>query len=252
MHYSKFLTCLSFLFLISCATDDPEEVVDMDRPYSPWIFRSVLDVQPRMLTMALHDNLWVAYHTETGALYKAWKGFVEFDGAVYTTAHGPQPLSVGDAYLVNQFKTPWYVVQDGKELAAKVQFKGHRYHKGHGELMYELTWGDQQKAKITERPEYQNNEGGLTILERLFSTSDVPAGVQIGLQTNVSSVSLKNQIQTDGTFNITEEKERKKGTLTALDINGKLLLNSNGTTRFATQFVKQLSLIHISEPTRPY
>ncbi|MEM9819616.1 MAG: family 16 glycoside hydrolase [Bacteroidota bacterium] len=238
MKYFKLLTLFAIVLFFSC-TNDTEESVDIDRPYSPWIFRSVLDVQPRMLTMALHDELWVAYHTETGALYKAWKGFVEFDGAVYTTAHGPQPLSVGDAYLVNQFKTPWYVIQDGKEIPAKVQFKGHRYHRGHGELNYELSWGDQQKAKVTERPEYQNSEGGLTIFERLFTTAEVPEGVQIGLRTNVSSIALKNQIQTDGNFELTQEKERKKGKVSALDISGQLLLNSNGTTRFDVQFVKQ-------------
>ena len=36
-----------------------------------------------------------------------------------------------------------------------------------------------------------------------------------------------------------QEKERAKGNVKTLDIKGKLLLKSNGTTRFATQFVKE-------------
>ena len=53
-----------------------------ERAHDPWVFRSVLDSIPRILTVALNDNLWVAYSAQTGALYKAWKGGVNFDGAV--------------------------------------------------------------------------------------------------------------------------------------------------------------------------
>ena len=42
-----------------------------DRPNDPWVFRSVLDKQPRMITFALNDNLWVSYSTDSCSLYKA-------------------------------------------------------------------------------------------------------------------------------------------------------------------------------------
>ena len=48
-----------------------------------------------MITIALHKDLWVAYDATDGSLYQAWQGGVEFDGAVYTTRHGPQPTSEG-------------------------------------------------------------------------------------------------------------------------------------------------------------
>ena len=32
-----------------------------DRPRDVWVFRSVLDQRARMVTLALHDDLWVAY-----------------------------------------------------------------------------------------------------------------------------------------------------------------------------------------------
>ncbi|MBV6646936.1 MAG: hypothetical protein KI790_15875, partial [Cyclobacteriaceae bacterium] len=76
--------------LLVTACDNTQE---KSRPLDVWVFRSVLDKQPRVVTAALHENLWVAYDTEQGLLHKAWKGGVNFDGAVYTTVHGPQPTS---------------------------------------------------------------------------------------------------------------------------------------------------------------
>ena len=49
-----------------------------ERPYQPFVFRSVLDEQPRIITLALHDDVWAAYHTDSCSLYKVWKGHVQF------------------------------------------------------------------------------------------------------------------------------------------------------------------------------
>ena len=109
------------LFLFSCQPD-PEPDFDADRPYSPWVFRSVLDLQPRMLTAALSDEVWAAYHADNGALYKVWKGNVELTGAVYDTQHGPQPVSMGNGYFVNEYKEPWVVKTGGKEVKPSVKY----------------------------------------------------------------------------------------------------------------------------------
>ena len=89
-HIFSFLT---ILFFISCNTPSEES-----HPREVWVFRSVLDEMPRMVTAALDEKLWVAYDTQTGLLYRAWSGDVLFDGAVYTTVHGPQPQSLGATY----------------------------------------------------------------------------------------------------------------------------------------------------------
>ena len=79
----------------------------IQRPRDIWVFRSVLDKRARMVTMALSDDLWVAYDATNCGLYKAWKGGVKFDGAVYTTSHGPQPTSEGAAYVVGEMDIPF-------------------------------------------------------------------------------------------------------------------------------------------------
>ena len=73
-HIFSFLT---ILFFISCNTPSEES-----HPREVWVFRSVLDEMPRMVTAALDEKLWVAYDTQTGLLYRAWSGDVLFDGAV--------------------------------------------------------------------------------------------------------------------------------------------------------------------------
>src|SRR5678809_1119717 len=102
-------TLLLFVVLfqiIACNKKNNKEA-GPDRPIQPWAFRSVLDSQARILTIALHDDLWVAYHTDSCSLYKAWRGYVHFQGAVYDNNHGPQPISIGDAWIKNTFLHPW-------------------------------------------------------------------------------------------------------------------------------------------------
>ena len=48
-----------------------------DRPNDPFVFRSVMDKRPRMVTIALHDNLWASYSADSCSLYKTWKGGVD-------------------------------------------------------------------------------------------------------------------------------------------------------------------------------
>ncbi len=220
---------------------------DTDRPHDPWVFRSVLDTQARMITLALHDQLWAAYRTNDCALYKVWKGHVNFDGAVYTTVHGPQPISIGDAYFVNTFQSPWQIIEKEQSTEAETCYKGHRFEDGHVILMYELLY---KGAVITieEQAEYLEPESGLPGFERIFTTKNVPADAQIALQTNLSSIALKERVETTGKFIEEVSKPRTKGSITAFDISGRLMLNSNAETRFMVTFGKKPM---IENPNKP-
>jgi cytochrome c len=134
--HNLLIITLLLIFVSSCNKKD--DAGKSDRPLDHWVFRSVLDWNPRMITMALSDDLWASYHAETGALYKAWKGTVYFDGAVYTTAHGPQPISIGNSYVENKFNSPWVVMSGKDTLPTKFEYKGHRFVNGKAELMYNL------------------------------------------------------------------------------------------------------------------
>ena len=239
----SFIIAVISLVAISCGKKK-SSLLDQ-RPNDPWVFRSVLDSIPRVVTFALHEDMWVAYSTQDASLYKAWKGRVNFDGPVYTTNHGPQPTSVGDAWISNNHKQPWRILQDGKESAPKdVQYKGHRFTGEHAHLMYELTLADGKIVKITEQPEFIETDKGVG-LERLFTTVDVPTGVEIGLKMNISSIAFEENIKTKGgIFKPANSQERENKGLKAVDVDGFLTLAANGETKLTTSFVKYPMIDH--------
>ena len=234
----KYTTLIVGLLLLwHCATTTTQKQID--RPLSPWAFRSVLDQQPRMLTLALNDNVWAAYNTQHSALYKVWKGNVNLDGAVYTTAHGPQPSTLGDTYFENTHAQPWLIQKEGQTQSATIQYKGHHFEHGQVILQYTASLSDGTTMQISERPEFTQTKDGLYGFERLFTTTNVPSGVSVQLKTNVSSIVSKDKLVTDGDLKITATTDRKAKGLIGKDLDGILTLNNNGTTRLAATFVAE-------------
>ncbi|MDX1943471.1 MAG: family 16 glycoside hydrolase [Saprospiraceae bacterium] len=225
------------LFSIGCKRATQ---ADYTRAHDPWVFRSVLDSIPRMLTVALNDNLWAAYSAQTGALYKVWKGGVNLDGAVYTTAHGPQPSTLGDAYFENDFFEPWMVIQNNKAEQPNIQFRGHRFQHGQVTINYELQLSDGVTIKVHETPEYVTNKQGLQGFERTFTLENVPSGAQVLLKANLNSIALESNILTEGgAFQISKTEAYEKNGLMAMAVEGLLTLNPKGKTVFTTYFVKE-------------
>ncbi len=228
---------LAMSILASCKK--ASNPLDDARANDPFVFRSVLDSIPRIVTLALHDNLWVAYHADDCSMYKAWRDGVDLTGAVYDTQHGPQPMSKGRAWMQNATRQPWWIEQDGKRSApAKVQYRGHRIVEHHGMLVYELTLADGKVIEVTEQPEFMENEQGLLGLERTFSTKNVPSGIAIGLAINVSSIATEQSLETDGGWKVDKSEPVNQGNISALSLSGNLKLKNNGTTRFATWLTK--------------
>ena len=211
-----------------------------NRPNDPWVFRSVLDKQPRMITFALNDNLWVSYSTDSCSLYKAWGGSTDFTGAVYNMRHGPQPMSIGASWFENKHRQPWQVTFGGKTEQPRTDYKGHRYTKnGQAEIMYDLVLASGQRIRINERPEYveKDQQRGF---ERTFSVENAPAGAVIALKTNVASISVPANIETNGEWQLTEQKtQENEDDLAAISVEGTLTLKPNAATRFAAMFVNK-------------
>ena len=214
------------------------ETITKSRPIEHWVFRSVLDWNPRMITLALSDKLWVSYHAETGALYKAWKGSVYFDGAVYTTAHGPQPISIGNSYVENKYKNPWFILSGIDTLSATFHYKGHRFVAGKAQLMYAFTSDKFAKPiHVYEEVETSSSSGGSPVFERTFITENVPDGIKVGLKSNVSSIVVESNISTDGALTVLSKEDIKYDDVNALNIDAVLILNSNKSTTYHTTFI---------------
>ncbi|HEX8531472.1 MAG TPA: c-type cytochrome, partial [Cytophagales bacterium] len=208
------------------------------RPYEAWVLRSVLDQKPRMLSMALHDSLWAAYNTKTGTLYKVWRGKVNFDGPVYTTAHGPQPTSEGVPLMMEPDSAAWRIVASGTETTPEINYRGHAIRNNQVTLRYELLHNG-QPITVTETPEYFAGKDGKVGFQRVFTTENVPSGAQVALRMHPASLLSEEDYRTDGTFTAQhkgiDDLEGKK----YLNLAGTLTLKSNGKTEFAAEFTPQ-------------
>lgn len=151
------------------------------RPRDIWVFRSVLDQHPRMITVALHKDVWVAYDTTKCNLYQAWTGGVKFDGSVYTTVHGPQPTSEGAPYIRNDVEgETWQLTQGGKAVATKPVYRGYKFVEGQVNIQFDLQ-SSAGVVHVTEIPEFFSAGAGKVGLERKFVTSGVPAGATLAV-----------------------------------------------------------------------
>lgn len=232
---NRFLTIwvgfLISLFITSCS----EGIKEYDRPRDVWVFRSVLDEQARMVTAALSDEVWVSYDAKTSNLYKAWKGGVNFDGAVYTTVHGPQPTSEGYAYLTdNKKKIKWFVMEDGKRSTPDVQYRGHKFVNGQVVFTYELTTASGQVAIVEETPEAirRGNQNGLS---RSFKVNTAD-GLTVGLLMSISSLVNERDFTSTGDFQITSKDLINYDEGQVMTISGIQLLDPSKTTTLKVFF----------------
>jgi len=188
------------LFCFACQNDsDNSNASDVDRPL---VFRSVLDAKPRMISIGLSDDQFIAYNTTDGSIYKAWKGLINMEGAVFTGAHGPQPTAVGDMYFVNKHEQPWTLTKGGNIIAAEYQYRGHKFVNDVPTLMHSLK--DEASGKsvnVYETVRLEKTEKGEE-LNRRFSTDGLEDGYGVILRTNASSIVDKSQWTTDGKLNI--------------------------------------------------
>lgn len=103
-----------------------ERVAEIERPVEEWVKRSVLDQQPRMLTLALHEDMYVAYRTETSLPYKIWQGGVYWDGAAYNNIKTIQPQSWGNTYWEEKLdRLVWKIKSGDSTYVVHPQFKGY-------------------------------------------------------------------------------------------------------------------------------
>lgn len=150
------------------------------RPRDPWVFRCVLDERPRIVVVALSDEVWAAWDTTTCSLYKAWHGGVNFDGAVYTSVHGPQPTSQGDDLLRVPTEKPWTLLQPGKRDPPTMKWLGYRFDNGQVHLRYQLELG-RRSFLVEEIPEVKLDSNGDVEFVRQFWGMDLPRTIRLGV-----------------------------------------------------------------------
>ena len=218
-------------FIVAC-----ESKKENKRPRDPWVFRSVLDKQPRMITATLADEMFVAYDARYCGLYKAWKGEVILDGPVYTTKHGPQPTSEGYAYFEQRLRQPaWRFVIDGKELIPNAQFKGHYFKNDQVTFRFSLSDTLGNRADIEETPEYVSKSGN-NGLHRKFVVKNASAGLTVSLKTSLTNLENETDYETTGKLTVDSTSTVKYPDGSVFNVAITLLLNSDKETDLKVYF----------------
>jgi len=185
--------CVLIAVIIFCfASCDKKRPDKFQRARDPWAFRSVLDKQPRMLTLALDPECYVAYDLAHCTLYKAWKGGVSMEGAAYTDKKNVQPTTWGTSYFLDSlYPFKWIVELDGKKIPFQIVNKGYVFQDNQVNLKFLLIPSSKDTIYIEERPEFIPGEKGKPVLERSFKTSGVPEGITIFLESRDTIFKLK-------------------------------------------------------------
>ena len=177
-------------FLAACGNEEPDKI---QRPLDPWAFRSVLDKQPRMLTLALDSACYVAYDLTQCTLYKAWKGGVMMEGAPYTDKKNVQPTTWGTPYLsdsAQQFQ--WKAETNGKDNLSEIISKGYVLLDNQVYLNFALVLASGDTVHVEERPEFVRSDTGKPGLERVFKTSAIPSGTSVFLTCRDTTLALES------------------------------------------------------------
>jgi hypothetical protein len=207
-------------------------------PRDPWVFRSVLDGKARMLTIALDDEMWLAYDATHCGLAKAWRGGVRFEGAVYDARHGPQPVSVGPVYTVGYDGPVWHARKsNGEQLALEARWAGYRLAGERVTLLYDLALADGRVVRVEETPEFLHPEDrfdeatreNATMFEgdaglwRTYRAIDPPEDVTFTLALRTDGARLKDSRALQGERFV--DIEHDDGSVTT-EIHSQLVLGS--------------------------
>jgi cytochrome c len=230
MAHQSLLKRFAILVLLAVSVIACKKDQQINRPRDPWVFRSVLDQKPRMVTAVLNENLYVAYDARQCQLYKAWKGGVNFDGAVYSTKHGPQPSTMGYAYYVQpQGHVFWTLAQNGKEVEAIPQFKGYYFNNNQVTFRFELRDEQGNHASIEETPEYEskNNKAGF---RRTFKVSNQSPGTTVKIKTVLTNLESEKDYETNGKLKVLSETKKADAKGAVHEVNVEVELNVDEST----------------------
>ena len=156
---------------------DYGRVLAPGRGHAPWVLRSSLDGRPRMLSLALAPETWLAYATQDATLHQLWRGQLAFSGPAYDARHGNEPMSEGVAWLAHDATLAWQVREAKGWRPARVQWRGHGFAPDGGAawIRYSLFDAAGREAVVTEWPEWQSGaEAEASVFVRRFEVA--PSG----------------------------------------------------------------------------
>lgn len=226
----------NILVVISLLSVNYVPIFAQIRPKEAWVFRSVLDKRARVITVALHKELYVAYDGNNGGIFKIWKDGVKYSGTIWDTKHGPQPLSNGKAYtegIVDE--QVWFLTKNGINITSKVQFKGYVLKNNKVTFKYEIS-GDNQTAFVEETPEYITKPlENLPGIERKIKIT-VPEGYGVNTIVKYTNLQKITDLNTDGTLKLISKSETYLDWATLIEIKANITFKNNTITTISAYY----------------
>ncbi len=214
--------------------------VSYARPRDPWVFTGSLDDRSRILFVALHHDLWVAYDTELGALYKGWRGAL-LPASNDPNAFSPWPASIdGITYFSQENEVFWRIIRNGEVSTPEVHFRGYRLAGDRLTLRYELVSEYGHRIVVEESPEVVHTTDERPGLQREFFVDQLPPGVQVALDVEMTQLRERTDVQTDGTLQRTGARTHAFVWGKTYDISGRLILTPAAATTLTTWFAPNI------------
>ncbi|MFK5973980.1 MAG: c-type cytochrome [Flavobacteriaceae bacterium] len=176
--------------ILSCNVESPSQHL---RPDNVWIIRSVLDDQPRMISLALDQECYMAYDLERCGVYKVWKGGIIWKGSVFSDDKNVQPTTWGKAYYPEGSTDKiWFIEKGDNILFPEIKYTGYVLRKNQIFFQYILTLPNDEKIYIEECPEFVKNDKGNPGIERSFKVSHFDSSYTLKLKTFGETVKLRS------------------------------------------------------------
>lgn len=199
---------LVFALAVSAGNVLPQGLPVPVRGRDPFVFRSVLDGRPRIVTLALSKEMFLAYDAQNCGVYKVWKGGVELKGAVYTTVHGEQPVSWGESYTRGLDGDVWMAEQGGKRIECRARWLGYFFTNKRANLLYEVRLADGRHVTVQESTEFATSESlfndtqleelhlvhGTPVWLRTWRTEGLPDGLTIVLRMRTDTAVMQQRV----------------------------------------------------------
>lgn len=234
----------SYLKHSSVHVQQQQVVPDPVRPRDPWVFGAALDDRSRVVLVALHHDLWVAYDHETGELFKAWRGALSYSNGSLNRFSREGATAEGLIYINEDEANPWQIVRNGTIDTPEVRYQGYRIIGDQVTIRYALLTTYGQEIIIEESPEVVFSDDGRPGLHRAFNAFNIPPGFQVAVNVKFETLKSRDDVQTNGMLQREGEKTTSFAWGKTYDMKGRLILKSNAattlTTFFAPTIVKNL------------
>ncbi len=167
---ARILSLVCCVMATGCMIDHGELALNYMR-------RSILDGQPRMITLSYDDHYYLSYDLARPSLRKFWRGGVLWNGAAFNNIKTIQPESWGHFLHVSDEQEDWTISKGPDNIRLHPNFIYYEIESSGIHFKYGLVDSVHQVAEIIEAPRL-HTDGSFVYLTRNITLAQ-NAGLEI-------------------------------------------------------------------------